>query len=260
MLTNGVSVYPFFLSQTPSLANTLCKWGALILPLLATFLIIRFRQNTPSIPLLVADYDYSDTDDDDDDDDKEEISSTSEFEEEEEEEDDDRSNEYFRVTGSSNEDGLFLRRRSVGDFLSLPEMANSESVVKLWDTIGFGLGLGLDYSSSDGSVVSVYHGERELRPDPPVLVSAGENASGNLAVRIWDARLRRRILVVIAEWGPTLGKTVGVESCGVHKVYVNDDGRYGFTVGDIRNATSPLQSITDSHLHLWWPNSFLIKI
>ena len=64
---------------------------------------------------------------------------------------------------------------------------------------------------------------------------------------------------MMAEWGPSLGKTVGVESSEVHKVFVKDDGRYGFTVGDMRNARSPLQYVTDSHLDLWWPNSLVMK-
>ncbi|TKY50843.1 hypothetical protein E2542_SST22349 [Spatholobus suberectus] len=218
---------PIFLSQLqpPSLAYTLCKWGALILPLLATVLIVRFRHNTPSIPLLVADYDYSDTDDDDG---MSSSPSTSEFEEDDEEDPTD--------------------------------IANSKSVVKLWDTIGFAF----DHScsSSDGSVVSVYgdNDEHRLCPTPAVVVSAGENASGNLAMRVWDTRLRRRIPAVTAEWGPSLGKTVGVESGGVHKVYVKDDGRYGLTVGDMRNARSPLENVTESHLDLRWPNSFIVKI
>ncbi|RDX64318.1 hypothetical protein CR513_57140, partial [Mucuna pruriens] len=241
---------PFFLSQLQpcSLAYTLCKWGAFILTLLATVLIIRFRQNAPSIPLIISDYDYSDIDDDD------EISSTSEFEDDDEEEkEEDRTGEYFRVSSSS-----------IGDFLSLSEIANSKSVVKLWDTIGFGLGFGFDHSSSssDGSVVSIYGGNEDhgLCPTPAVVVSAGENASGNLAVSVWDARLHRRVPAVVAEWGPSPGKTVGVESGGIHKVYVRDDGRYGWMVGDMRNTRSPLENVTESHLDLWWPNSFVMKI
>ncbi|KAG4984550.1 hypothetical protein AAZX31_10G259600 [Glycine max] len=231
-----------------------CKWGLFFLTLLLTAFIFRLRQNAPPFPLIIATYDYSDTDDDDG------ISSTSEFEDdddEEEENEEDRRDEYFRVRGSTNDE----RRRSIADFLSLSEIANTKSVVKLWDTIGFGLGFGFEHvddRSSDGSrIVSVYDGEL---PDPAVVVSAGENASGNLAVTIWDTRLRRRIPAMMAEWGPSLGKTVGVvESSQVHKLYVKDDGRYGFTVGDMRNARSPLQYVTDSHLDLWWPNSLVMK-
>lgn len=249
---------PFFLS--PSLAYTLCT---LILTLLATTLIIiRFRHNAPSIPLLVvADYDYTDTDDNDDDGISSDFEHDDQEQEEEQEEEENKKGEYFRVRGSENDAGGLLRRRSIGDFLSLSEIANNKSVVKLWDTIGFGLGFGFDHSS-DGSIVSVYDGDYGHHHDPAVVVSTGESASGNLAVNVWDSRLRRRIPAVMAEWGPSLGKTVGVESDGVHKVYVKkDDGRYGFTVGDMRNARSPLlQNVTESHLDLWWPNSFLMKI
>ncbi|KAK7343406.1 hypothetical protein VNO77_12119 [Canavalia gladiata] len=274
--------HSFFLSQLQpsSVAYTLCKWSALILTFLAAVLVIKLQLNAPSIPLLLADHDYSDTDDDDgmsltssssefeDDDDEEE-------EEEEEEKEEHRRGEYFRVTGSSTKGNSgFLRRRSIGDFLSLSEIANSKSVVKLWDAVGFGLGFGSEHS--DGSLVSIYsanedHGLRSIPSgksmipatscaSPAVVVSAVENASGNLALRVWDTRLRQRIPAVIADWGPSRGKTLGVESGGVQKVYVRDDGRYGLTVGDMRNVTSPLENVTESHLDLWWPNSFMLKI
>lgn len=198
-------------SQPSSIALNLCKWGVLILALLATFrtfLITRFRQNAPSlpsIPLLFEDEDYSD---DEEDDETCSIPSTSsDFEDdEEEEEEENRTGEFFRVRGAGNGDGGFLRGRSIGDLFSLSEIANSKSVVKLWDTIGFGLGFGFDDtdSSDDGNVVSVYGSNEEQNTSPAVMVSSGENASGNLALRIWDSRLRRRIPAVIAEWGPNL--------------------------------------------------------
>ncbi|XP_068490751.1 uncharacterized protein [Phaseolus vulgaris] len=239
--------------QSPSLAYTFfCKWSPFILTLLATLLILRFRYTTTSIPLIIADYDYTDTEDDDHDD---ASSSVSELEDHEEEKEEERANDCFRMRGSSNDDAPFLRRPSFGDFLSLSEIANTKSVVKLWDSIGFGLGFGFDhfdrsFSSSNESVVSIYGGETGLRPNQTMLVSAGENAAGKLEVRVWDARLRRRIPAVMAEWGPSLGKAVGVELCEVHKVFVKDDGRYGVTVGDIRKAKSPLENVTDSHLDL----------
>lgn len=251
-----------FLSQAQpaSIALSLCKWGALFLALLATFrtvLVIRFRQNASSlasIPLLIDDDDFSD---DDDDGSCSTSSSSSEFEydDEDEEEEENRTGDYFRVRGSDNGDGGFLRCRSIGDIFSLSEIANSKSVVKLWDTIGHGLGFGFDHScSSEGGVVSVYGEEQSA--SPAVVVSAGESASGNLALRIWDTRLRRRIPAVIAEWGPT----VGTESGGALKDCVRDDGRYGLTVGDVRNVRSPLTDETESHLDLWWPNSVGLKI
>ncbi|CAJ1977518.1 unnamed protein product [Sphenostylis stenocarpa] len=249
--------------QPPSLAYTFCNWAPLILTLLATLLILRSRHNANSISVIIAaDYDHTDTEDDFDDD---AVSSVSEFEDDEEEKEEERTNEYFRVRGSTNDDCLLIRRRSISDFLSLSEIANSKSVVKLWDSIGFGLGFSLDHfdnscSSSNGSVVSLYGGEHGLRPNQAVVVSAGENEAGNLAVRVSDARLRRRIPAVMAEWGSSLGKTVGVESGELHKVYVKHDGRYGLTVGDIRNPKLPLEHVTDSHLNLWWPNSLIMKI
>ncbi|KAK7280468.1 hypothetical protein RJT34_25532 [Clitoria ternatea] len=261
---------PCFLFHLP---YSLCKCLALILALVATFLtihIIRFRQTAPSVSLLVVtDNFYSDDDDEDDDETQVPSSSSSmpEFENnDEEEKEEDKTGEYFRVRGSSTK---LLRRHSIGDILSLSEIASSKSVVKLWDTIGFGF----DHSSH-GSVVSVYdcnqeHGLHSIPTEEPSVISssspalvifAGENSSRNLAVRVWDMRLRRRIPAMIAEWGPILGKTFGVESGGVQNVYVRDDCRYRWTVGDMRNVKSPLKDVTESHLDLWWPNSFLFKI
>lgn len=253
-----------FYSQPSSIALNLCKWGVLILALLATyrtFLITRFRQNAPSlpsIPLLFEDEDYSD---DDDDDETCSIPSTSsDFEHEDEEEEENQENrpgEFFRIRGSGNGDSGFLRCRSIGDLFSLSEIANSKSVVKLWDTIGHGLGFGFDDtgSSDDENVVSVYGGNEEQNTSPAMMVSGGENASGNLALRIWDSRLRRRIPAVIAEWGPGFGR-----SGGVQKLYVRDDGRYGLTVGDTWNVSSPLKHVTESRLDTWWPNSCMLKM
>ncbi|MCI29142.1 hypothetical protein A2U01_0050351, partial [Trifolium medium] len=82
----------------------------------------------------------------------------------------------------------------------------------------------------------------------------------DLAVGIWDTRLRRRIPAVIAEWPPSIGNAVGIESGGVQKVYVKDDERYELTVGNMRNVLSPSGYLTESQLDLWWPNSCVIKI
>lgn len=249
--------------QSSSVALNLCKWGALFLALLATvrtILIIKFRQNPPSIsPLTVVDEsDYSDDDSC--------SSSSSEFEQEDdeeevEEENEKRTGDFFRIRGSGNGESGFLRSCcSITDIFSLSEIANSESVVKLRDTIGFGLGFGFDDydSSSVGSIVSVYGANKEQRNSPAMVVSAGENASGNVALRIWDTRLRRRIPAVIAEWGTAgIGKTVGIQTAG-QNVYIRDNGRYELTVGDMWNVRSPLQNVTESQLDLWL-NSYTVN-
>ncbi|GAU14817.1 hypothetical protein TSUD_50290 [Trifolium subterraneum] len=247
--------------QSSSIVLNLCTWGALFLAILATFhtiLIIKFRKNTPSssISSLIEEDDF----DFDDDDETCSLSST-EFEEndeEEEEQDENRAGEYFRLRGDGNGDGGFLRscRQSIGDIFSLSEIANNKNVVKLWDTLGFGLGFGFDDSDSydDGRIVSVYGTDEKQSVSP-----AGENSSENFTLGILDMRLRRRIPAVTAEWAPGIGN-VGIESGGVQKVYVRDDGRYELTVGDMRNVLSPLGDLTESQLDLWWPNYCMLKI
>jgi len=49
-----------------------------------------------------------------------------------------------------------------------------------------------------------------------------------------------------------MGKTLRVESGGVQKVYVRDDGRHGVTVGDMRNVSTPLGNVTESDADTWW--------
>ncbi|KAI9078546.1 hypothetical protein K1719_039484 [Acacia pycnantha] len=277
---------PSFSSGLPSVsfAYTFCKWGALILALVATFgslvnkinvLIIKFRRRRsllPSIPPLDDD-DYSSSDDEDEEE-EEETSSSWEFEEEEEVKPTPSSSsslkssfnwcmaadEDFRVRGSGHQvhdrlqsGGVRLRRRrSISDIFSLSEIVNSESVVKLWDSIGFGLGLDFD----DGEI---YAGSLTRQPaaaaasssPPAVFLSAEKNASGRTAVKIWDSRLRRRLPAVIAEWKPNLGKIVGVRFGEVEKFYVRDDVHNDVTVGDLRNVSSPLHNVTESDTDTW---------
>ncbi|QCD90001.1 uncharacterized protein LOC114168411 [Vigna unguiculata] len=257
-----------------SIAYNFCKWGAVILALVATFgsiinritiFIIRFRTKAPSFHS-IEEYDdvYSSTDDEDEDyenDDDDLTYSSSEYEDEPSASSSFiRLEDYFRLRGTNDSDdnqndefqtqnGTHKRCRSIGDIFSLSELASSKSVVKLWDSIGFGLGL--DFDDYEDGVVSTYD-PASSTASPAVMVSAGEGACGNLAVEIWDTRLRRRKPTVVAEWGPTVGKTLRVESGGVQKVYVRDDGRNGVTVGDMRNVSTPLGNVTESDADTWW--------
>lgn len=225
-------LFNFLQNHPSSIALNLCKYSALFLALLATFhtiFIIKFPKKTPSLPPLIAEDDFGDSEDETCS--LSSMSSEPEDNEEEEEEDENRSGEYFRLKGSGNGDG-FLRscRRSITDIFSLSEIANSKSVVKLWDTIGFGLGFGFD--DFDSSVVSLYGGadEKQSTLSSARMVSAGENASENSALMIWDTRLRRRIPAVVTEWVPGNGNVVGIVSGGLEKVCVRDDGRYELTI------------------------------
>ncbi|XP_020207792.1 uncharacterized protein LOC109792773 [Cajanus cajan] len=263
-----------------SIAYNFCKWGAVILALVATFgsiinrvtiLIIRLRSKAPSLPSLVDDDDVFTSDDDDDDYQNDDDDLTYSSSEPEDEPSASSSficlDNYFRVRGTANnnnnssslddefrnQNGMHKRRRSIGDIFSLAELANSKSVVKLWDSIGFGLGL--DFDDYEDGVVSGSHAPppaASSTTSPAVVVSAGEGVCGNLAVEIWDTRLRRRKPTVVAEWGPTVAKTLRVESGGVQKVYVRDDGRYAVMVGDMRKVSTPLGNVTESDADTWW--------
>ncbi|XP_027361574.1 uncharacterized protein LOC113869452 [Abrus precatorius] len=257
--------------QSVSVAYNFCKWGAVILALVATFgsiinritiFIIRLRNKAPSLPSLDDDDLYTSSDDEYENDDDDDVTySSSELEDDPSPSSSyNRLDEFFRVRGTAVDDELFSqngthkRRPTIGDIFSLSELANSKNVVKLWDSIGFGLGL--DFDDYEDGVVSAYDGKPSMpassTASPAVVVSAGEGACGNLELEIWDTRLRRRKPTVVAEWGPTVGKTVRVESGGVQKVYVRDDGRYGITVGDMRKVSTPLGNVTESDADTWW--------
>lgn len=225
-------------------------------------------------------------DDDFDSEDETCSSSSSSLGEDQEEEDDDDDEEKpewdrwrsmdedFRVAGGSgryvegeghNRKNNFRRRFSWADF------AGGRSVVKLWDHLGLGLGFDVDDDSSE-SLISVYDTNREkgicshiggeqLFPavstssSPPVIVTASRaSASGGVSLRVWDTRVRCRIPAIIAEWTrrPQLGKIVGYGGYGgVEKVYVRDDTSGDLTVGDVRNVSSPLASLTGSDVDAW---------
>jgi len=266
--------------QSVSIAFNFCKWGAVILALVATFtslinrvtiFIIHLRKKASSLPSITFDNDddFSSDDEDNENDDIVSLSSSSEFEEDEPSMSSSSSfKDFFRVTGNSygydlnnvfeTQNGGHRRQRSIGDFFSLLELANSDNVVKLWDSIGFGLGLDFD-DYEDGVISSHEVFNKPHAPatsaaaSPDVIVSAGEGARGNLAVEIWDTRLRRRKPSVVAEWGPTVGNTLRVESGGVQKVYVRDNGRQRLTVGDMRKVSVPLGNVTESDTdNTWW--------
>ncbi|XP_057447849.1 uncharacterized protein LOC130739541 [Lotus japonicus] len=265
--------------QSVSVVYNFCKWGAVFLALVATFssiinrvtvFIIRFRSKPPSLPSIsLFDDDFSDISSDDgdvddlEDDDDTGNDSSSEF-------DDEPSASasssflrlddfFFRVRGTAQNDEssrsqIDTRHRScsIGDIFSLAELASSDSVVKLWDTIGFGLGLDFD----DYEESPLHAPASSSTASPAVVVSAAEGSRGNLEVGIWDTRLRKRRPSVVAEWGPAVGKTVRVESGGVSKVYVRDNGRDGVTVGDMRKVSKPLGNVTESDAdNTWWDAS-----
>ncbi|OIW12931.1 hypothetical protein TanjilG_15851 [Lupinus angustifolius] len=258
MLNHLQNQNPLFLSHIQLIAFNSFKWSALVLALLATVrVIITFRRNTTSIALTSIndddDYDFSDGDENSENDNK--TMSSSELEDNEEDgtgKDIRRKGEYFRFGGETGAES-FLRRRSIGHFLSLSEIDNIR------------LGFGFD-DSEEKSVVSIYNQEQMIHPIrktttmamsntmPAVVVSAGENLSG---VSIWDTRLRRRMPAVIADWGAAVPVELNPAE---YTMFTSDDGRYCLTVGDISHVRLPFQNVTESYMNPWWPNSFIFKL
>lgn len=261
-----------------SLAFSFCKWSALILALVATFgslitkinvHIITFRRHPlPSTTPLNGD-DYSSSDDEDDDEDDEETSSSSEFEEEEEEDERTPSSlktsfnrrvldDYDQIVDQSTSginNGKLKRRRSICDIFSLSEIVNNKNVVKLWDTIGFGLGLDFD------DVEDYYAGS--LARQPPyaaedVFLTAEKNGHGKTAVTVWDSRIRRRLPAVIAEWKPNMGNIVNVGFGEVETFYVRGDVNNDVMVGDLRNVSMPLEDVKECDGDIWWDSDAVI--
>ncbi|KAA8529150.1 hypothetical protein F0562_034051 [Nyssa sinensis] len=200
-----------------------CKWGALILALVATFsgilikiikiLLIRFRtfksfaSSEPFFEQLDDDLDFSD-----DETCSLESSEDEEFDFTENSEDRQPVDEDFSVAGSSyyrdeqwqNRDLGLRRRRSGGDRLS-------------WSDFG-----------------------TEVNDSNEVLLGA------------YDTRIGHQIPAIYAEWRPSQRNTVGINSGGVEKVYVRDEVTGTLTVGDMRNVKTPLENITESDGDTWW--------
>lgn len=260
----------------------LWTWGALILALLASFtsvlnklrfLIVRLtrRRCLPSPPV-VEDFDFdtesdsSDYSSSDDEDQEEDTPSTSR--------DWRREDENFGVRGSAYNIGeksyfsLRRRRGSIGDLFSLSELvAGGKSVVKLWDNLG--LGFGLEFDDGDDSDVYDFTENRKIasffRDDigvqavsksssPAVIVSAGADLSGRVALGAWDTRLPLQKPSIFAEWRPKnpAEKIASVNARSMEKVYVRDDVTGDLTVGDMRKVSSPVADLTESDMDTWW--------
>lgn len=253
-----------------------CKWGALFLAFFATFtsvlrkiklLTIR-RINSlvsPSQPLftqlLAGDDDDFDFSDDDDvsssgtvSDDDEEFDSTSSFE------DQNQNAEYVYVAGSSlfsddrgQNDDCGLRRRNR---FSWSDFSAGKSVVKLWDSFGFGLDFDENDDDSEvpiwdfngdvkmsdifGGKYSISAGSTSSSPD--VVLSAELSDNDCVLFGAYDRRMGRESPAIYAEWRPRRGKPVGVGNGGMEKVYVMDSVDGALTVGDLRNVKTPLEN------------------
>ncbi|PON78629.1 Transmembrane protein [Parasponia andersonii] len=274
-------------------AHSFWKWGAFIIAVIASFgtiisrikiLVIRLqchfcKSSSASDPLLAnfADEDFTTDEEDDDEDDAVSLSSSPEFDEDELSSPLSYSDEDFRVRssgryadqGHNRNLGLRRRRSLVDQRFSWSDFSSGKSVVKLWDSLG--LGLGLDGGPAQ-DVVSVYDVDREQKlssifggklptsaasaaatSSRGLILSAEASESGRLPLVVWDTRAACRIPAILAEWGPHLGKIVGVASNGDEKVYIRDDVTGGLTIGDLRNVSSPLKKLTEADTNeTWW--------
>ncbi|CAN6727700.1 unnamed protein product [Malus baccata var. baccata] len=230
--------------QNVSQAYSLWTWGALVLAILASFgtliaiiniFVIGLRRlrilDPQPLNQQLHDGEYSDVSDDDDICSASSASSLSDEDLEPEISFDDESNsigrdEQFHVKGSGyyGDDGVqnrnfgLLRRRSFGGHrFSWSDFTAGNSVVKLWDA-----------------------------SSPATFLSADPAPSGLVSLGVWDARVGCRIPAILAEWGPQIGRIVGVASGGVEKVYVKDGVTGHLTVGDVRKVASPLGSVTEA--------------
>ncbi|KAL5553157.1 hypothetical protein UlMin_040558 [Ulmus minor] len=290
---------PTFLSQILSISGTervfqaysFWKWGALIIAMIASIgtiisrikiLVIKLKcrlDSSSSEPLLG---DFEDEDYSDDDDDVSSCSSSSTVSDFEEVEPSATSDDTdFHVKGSGhylddqgqNHSLRHRRPRSLGGHrFSWSDFSSGKSVVKLWDS----LGLGLDFDDSDERVVSVYDLNKEQKTSsifagkwlastttsvsaPASILSAGTSGSGMVSLGVWDTRVGCRIPAMLAEWGPHLGKFVGVASNGAEKFYVRDDVNGDVTVGDLRKVSSPLKKMKEADVdYLWWDANSVI--
>ncbi|PON58757.1 Transmembrane protein [Trema orientale] len=269
-------------------AHSFWKWGAFIIAMIASFgtiisrikiLVIRLqchfcKSSSASDPLLAN---FADEDFTTDEDDAVSLSSSSEFDEDElssplsysDEDSRFRGSGRYADQGHNRNLGLRRRRSFVDQRFSWSDFSSGKSVVKLWDSLG--LGLGLDGGPAQ-EVVSEYHVDREQKlssifggkwrtsaasaaatSSRVSILSAEASESGRLSLGIWDTRAACRIPAILAEWGPHLGKIVGVASNGNEKVYVRDDVTGGLTIGDLRNVSSPLKKLTEADVdETWW--------
>ncbi|KAI6686178.1 hypothetical protein NL676_032091 [Syzygium grande] len=190
-------------------------------------------------------------------------------------EDPPRNGEVFVVKGSasSQREGVSsnLRRRRSFFCDHLSGCCDRTDVVKLWN---LGLEIGLDPEgespTSFGDAISVTDlntGQRlssfssgtsgipAISASPlrsrAAIVSAGVSSSGNMALRVWDTRTRRRAPAIIAEWAPRPAGSVERVGCGgVEKLFLEAGGE--LMLGDMRNVSSPLKRAAEADVETWW--------
>ncbi|CAI9756059.1 unnamed protein product [Fraxinus pennsylvanica] len=245
-----------FFSMVPQ-AHNFCKWGALILALLATFSsIIRrikiifihlhaFKPSPSQAFVQSNDFEFSDDD---------ECSSVSSQEEEGSSpatsfQDQQAVDEDFCVKGSN----FYLRSQSQngnlrnrgrqccgGEWLPLSEFTSGKNVVKLWDY----------WTIPEVTVAS-----------PECFLTEEGNGKGDRVVfNGYDTRMPRRVPAISAKWrSPAAAVTEVVSSAtgGVEKFYMRDTATGVLTVGDVRNLTAPVENVAEYDGDTWQDADFV---
>lgn len=241
MKLNMISDFVSPVVRVPQVYNSLWKWGALILALIATFTSISTRikhlviwvrsiKRSSSKQLLQCfddDFDFSDDDDD--------TSSTAS--------DGEESDDSNSIDGRDESE---LRR----DLFSWSDFSAGKSVVKLWDSFG----LNLDFQDSPESENSSWGLDENLKISdflagknkisaagklsPAVVYLAEVSRNDKFVLGAYDRRVSNDFPVVCAEWAPKRGNIAGGSLAG----------------GELRmrKVVTPLNNLTESDVETWW--------
>lgn len=159
------------------------------------------------------------------------------------------SSHYGEKHGLQNRESKLRRRRSIVDILSLSELVNCKSVVKLWD----GLGLRVGLNEIDCGIDSLFASTPAVPSSSSSLVvsAKSECIDGTFGFTAWDTRMSRENPAIHAEWKPErrseAAAMIGTNSVGggVGKVYIRDEVSRDLTVGDLRRVDYPLGNVTE---------------
>nr|XP_017221935.1 PREDICTED: uncharacterized protein LOC108198670 [Daucus carota subsp. sativus] len=267
---NIISDFVSPISKMPQIYSSFWKWGALLLALYATFTslfariklyVVRLHSiKHSSSPYLNNAPNFSDNDDDNDDDCYNSFSARDSV--------DKKINSIFACNRENNDQtpcttdqdyrvaGLYSEYRGNVDEFKISDLFTfGKRVVKQWDHLGLGLGLGFqenftsEFSTYDTlcgneNLCSIFDVTRQipaasaLFPATIYLTEISKSGDG-VKIGAYDRRIRAQNPVMYAEWGSSFGKVVGVSCGGVEKVYVKHGGAW--TVGDMRSFRSPLK-------------------
>lgn len=279
---NIISDFISPISRVPQVYASFWKWGALLFAIFATctslfarikLYLVRLHsiKHSSSVSLhdhlqqLNNDSDFSDNNDDNDNNNNSLSAGESideEFNSEFAYNDDQapyKADQDFSVAGSysyRDNHGKFSYLKHQGDdnFNICELFTTGKSVVKQWDDLGLGLGLGFQENfTSEPSIYDICKDENvckffdvtrqiptvaNISPASLYLTEMSKSSNG-VKIGAYDRRIRADNPVMYAAWDSSFGKVVGLSYGGVEQVYVKHGG--ACTVGDLRNFRSPLK-------------------